>query len=95
MIKLYKVEDGTGYSDRWFTAKKEAKEYLQSIRYRYDEASLFEIKLQFSTRSFVCSLLNRDAEHEALMEKTLIVHREFWKEPHYRDPKIMGTTPKI
>ena len=87
MIKLYKVEDETEYSNRWFTTKKKAKEYLNSISDQYDEASLFEVKMQFSTKSFVCSLMNRDNEAEVLTDKTLIVHREFWNEPHYRDPR--------
>ena len=83
MIKLFKVEDETEYSNRWFTDKKKAKEYLHSIRYNYDEASLFEVKMQFSTKSFVCSLLNREPEFthaEVSTDKTLIVHREFCRE---------------
>lgn len=80
MIKLFKVEDETEYSNRWFTTKTAAYVYLHSIRHTYDEASLYEVKMQFSTKSFVCSLMNRDNEAEVSMDKTLIVHKEFWKE---------------
>jgi hypothetical protein len=80
VIKLYKVEDETEYSNRWFTTKKKAEEYLHSIRGTYDEASLYEAKLKFSAKAFVCSLMNKEWSETAEIDKTLICRREFWKE---------------